>query len=416
MSASSSRSLLRAASVRTLCRRGHDLADSVVRSPPAVLGLALVLAGIVFVLVTSRALPLVGGLTAALAIGCGGPWLAVAGARGRVRMSRARCRVGEVLEARIEWAARRGAGGITLTWPDVAQRVALPAGGGQVTVRPQRRGRFPRRSPRLESDAPFGMLAVGRPLEMEGRLVVWPVTMPIRFPAALVAPRCHGREPSEGVPGSAGDVLGVRGYRAGDTARSIHWVHTARHDAVLVCERSGDGAPAVRLFIDRDVTPEPVLDAVVTLAASVLESWVPRGIRVSLTWSGGPVHRPRARRELDAAIDAVACLEAHVAADTGAGDRGGRAARGRLDPADLDVLLTTVARRQAFETQVADWSGRALPAARPRLIVLVDEAADAPRTIRRRDDLDIRVPVADAAATLDRALAEIGHDPDTRLR
>jgi uncharacterized protein (DUF58 family) len=414
MSASSSRSLPPAASVRTLCRRGHDLADSLVRSPPAVLGLALVLAGMVFVLVTSRALPLVGGLAAVLAIGCGGPWLAIAGARGRVRVSRARCRVGEAVEAGIDLVGRRHRSGVTVTWPDVVQRVTLPAGGGRITVRPQRRGRFPRRLPRLESDAPFGILAVGRPLEMAGRLVVWPVTAPIRFPAALVAPRCHGREPSEGVPGSAGDVLGVRGYRAGDTARSIHWVHTARHDAVLVCERSGDGAPAVRLFIDRDAAPEPVLDAVVTLAASILESWVPRGIRVALTWSGGPVHRPRERRELDFALDAVACLEANVAADTGAGDRGGQAARGRVDPADLDVLVTTVARRQAFEAQVADWSGRPTPAGRPRLIVLVDEAADAPRTIRRRDDLDILLPVADAAAALDLALTEIGHDPDTR--
>jgi uncharacterized protein (DUF58 family) len=399
-------------------RAVHDLLESVARRPPVVLAAATLLAGTVFVLVTSRSLPLVVGLAAVLAIGCLGPWLAVAGVRGSIGFDRRRCRVGEPVEASIELAGGTGRRGLTLV--DAETGAAAPgAGGRRVTLVPQVRGTFPRVPPRVESDAPFGIVTARRSLRVTRPLVAWPVTMPVRFPAALVDPCRHGREPSDRVAGSSGDLLGVRPYRVGDTARSIHWAHTARHDAVMVSERPGTGGPAVRLVVDRAAPPglaagawSAALDALVTIAASLVESWVPRGVAIEMAWSGAPLLRPRDRRGLEAALDALACLEPEPAG----GAAGPRTVHplDRPQAADLEVWLTTPGRRAAF---TAAWSGPARAGGRePRLVLLVDPAAVAgasrPRPAVRRDGVEIVLPVVRSAAVLDRVLAEIGHDPD----
>lgn len=395
--------------------RLHDALESAARCPPVVIAAATVLAGTVFVLVTSRSLPLVAGLTAVLVIGCVGPWLAVAGVRGSITFDRRRCRVGEPVEATIEFAGGAGYRGLTLV--DAGTGVIRDR-GRRVTLVPGTRGPFPRVAPRVESDAPFGIVTARRSLRVERPLVAWPVTSPVRFPAALVDPRRHGRESSDRVPGSSGDVLGVRAYRAGDTARSIHWAHTARHDAVMVCERPGAGGPAVRLVVDRVAPPglsdaawSATLDALVEVAASVVESWVPRGIAIDLEWSAGVIHSPRERRGLEAALDALACLEPdRASAAAGPATARHRGPRG----VDLEVWLTTPGRRTAF---TAAWAGPARATGRdPRLVLLVDAAGAAAAHRSRADvrgnEIEIVLPVARSAAALDRALAEIGHDPD----
>ena len=408
----------------------HELLESVARRPPLVIAAALLLAGTVFVLVTSKALALLGGLVAVLGIGCVGPWIALAGTRGSIGFDRQRCRVGEAVEAIVEvsggFGRRRG-----LTFSDDAldpPSVTLVGKPDRITLSPGRRGLFPRVPPRIESDVPFGLVVARRPLRVARRVVVWPVTVPIRFPAALVDPHRHGRESSDRVAGSSGDVLGVREYRAGDVARSIHWAQTARRDAVMVCERPGDGGPTVRLLVDRVVAPPPsttapcaALEAIVALAASMLESWVPRGIRMEVAWAGGSVHRAAGRRGLETALDAVACLEAcWITAEATAPHLSLK----HLRPADLDVWLTSPPRRAAFATAVSHglgrWAGGTPGSGRaggiPRLVLVVDPAAAAPSRgaapAGSRGDVEIVLPARDAAAHLDRVLGEIGHDPD----
>lgn len=417
-------------------RAVHDLLESGARRPPLVIAAALLLSGTVFVLVTSKALTLLGGLVAVLGIGCAGPWVALAGTRGSIGFDRQRCRVGETVEAIVEvsggFGRRRG-----LAFSDDAldpPPVTLVGTPDRITLVPGRRGLFPRVPPRIESDVPFGLVVARRPLRIARRVVVWPVTVPIRFPAALVDPRRHGRESSDCVAGSSGDVLGVREYRAGDVARSIHWAQTARRDAVMVCERPGDGGPTVRLLVDRVVAPSATapgaaLEAIVALTASMLESWVPRGIRMEVAWAGGAVLRAAGRRGLEAALDAVACLEpcwitaeATVCHPTD-GARPHLSLR-HLRPADLDVWLTTPPRREAFATAVSHglgrWAGGTAGSGRaggiPRLMLVVDSAAGAPSRVAApagsRGDLEIVLPATAAAAHLDRVLGEIGHDPD----
>jgi len=271
--------------------------------------------------------------------------------------------------------------------------------------------------PAVESDAPFGLVRARRALEVDRPVVVWPITVPVRFPAALVDAVRHGREVSDRVAGSAGDVLGVRPYRRGDAVRAIHWAHTARQDAVMVRERPGAGGPTVHLIVDRLAPPglsdaawSRTLDALVATAASLVESWVPRGIAVDLEWAGSAIHRPRTRRGLEAALDALACLEPATRADDVA-----LAIPSQPRPTDLDICLTTPGRRALF---AGTWAGalRAAGGWHPRLLVMVDPSgADldrAPRDMRREAEIELVLPIDRPAATLDRLLAEIGHDPD----
>lgn len=406
----------------------HDAADSLVRRPPVIVTAALLVAGTVFVLVTSKSLPLIGGLLAVLAIGCVAPWVAVAGVRGRLGFDRPRCRVGESVEAWIDLSSGVGARRSLMVVTDGSSRIACTTQPAptRLTMRPLDRGLFPRVPPCVESNAPFGMVTARRPLRVETPLIVWPAISAIRFPAAVVAPRRHGRESSDGVPGSNGDVLGVRDYRAGDSARSIHWAQTARRDVVMVCERPGDGGPTVQLLLDRNATTamataaeqRATLDAIVGLAASMLASWVPRGVRIEMAWDDDTVYRPRDRRGLERAIDAVACLEPRggvspVGAGNVADGNGGAAGvvptgrLPRLRPADLVIWLTTPARRREFAGDG------------PRIVIVVEPAVERPahttlrpRRAGQRGGLEVVLPTTDAAAHLDRIFAEMGHDPD----
>lgn len=399
----------------------HDAIESLARRPLVVLAVATFLALVVFVLVTSRSLPLVGGLLTALGLGCVGPWLAIAGVRGSIRFERRRCRVGETIDGIVTTFGRSGLRGLGIvdgeTGVSLGPLEASLGNDRRLVLRPAARGRFPRMPPAVESDAPFGLVRAWRALEVDRPIVVWPITVPVRFPAALVDAVRHGRELSDRVAGSAGDVLGVRPYRPGDTVRAIHWAHTARQDAVMVRERPGAGGPTVHVIVDRLAPPglsdaawSRTLDALVATAASLVESWVPRGIAVDLEWAGSAIHRPRTRRGLEAALDALACLEPATRADDVA-----LAVPSHPRATDLDICLTTPGRRALFAGTRAG-APRAAGGWHPRLLVMVDPSgADldrAPRGMRREDEIELVLPIDRPAATLDRLLAEIGHDPD----
>jgi uncharacterized protein (DUF58 family) len=373
--------------------------DALLRRPPVVLGLAAAVAVAVFVLATPRVLPLLGGLAATIAIGAAGPWISLFGIRGRLDVALDRCRVGD----RVTYRATITRFGRATSAP----RVEWPAGFGREdtagVVVPTRRGLFPRAGcePAIASDWPFGVTTARRLVVIPRPLVVRPVTTSVRFPAGLVAACRAGRDSSTALAGTAGDIIGVRDHRPGDSARSIHWPQTARRGELVVSERPGSGAARVRILIIGDAAASAVspadesrLDAAVMVASSLLESWSAHGADVELAWARPDgttaVFRPRNRHGLDEALDAVACLEqvGPWPGDFETGDenfpptlpkvpkKGGRHLFCSVSISDRQILV-------AFE-----------PAAIPGAIVLPASAA--------------------AAAVLDRAFAEIGHDPDVR--
>jgi uncharacterized protein (DUF58 family) len=388
--------------------------DRLVRRPVVVLGLAAAVALAAFVLATPRALPMLGGLLATLGIGVAGPWLSLAWLRGQITFGVARCRVGD--RVGFDLALTRF-GRPVRAEPVVAWHTACDS--DSETMSPRRRGRFPQpgAGPWLASDWPFGLVTARRQLEVPRPLIVRPRTSTVRFPGGMVAARRLGRDASVGLPGQAGDVLGVREYRPGDSVRSIHWTQTARRDEVVVCERPGTAAARVRILLDgspgRGDEPgcEPCkdaasaaarLDAAVGVASSLVESWSARGAELEVGWTtaaGEPcLFRPRDRQSLDDTLDALACLESvgrpdapSVAATEATG-----AIRASRPAIDLEIVLD--AGPQPATEGSRHRAGR-------RLVIAFVPAVGS--------DV-IRLPAAaDAAAMLDRAFAEIGHDPDT---
>lgn len=394
--------------------------DTLLHRPPVVLGLAAAVAAAVFVLATPRVLPMLGGLVATIAIGAAGPWLSLVGLRGRLDFAADRCRVGDrvayqTVITRFGWAA-------------LPPRVDWPAGAGRDVaagvVVPTRRGLVPRpgRGPAIASDWPFGITTARRPLEVPDRLVVRPVTTPVRFPIGFVAARSPGRDSSTGLSGTSGDVQGVREFRPGDSVRSIHWSQTARRGSLVVCERPGSAAVRVRIrlvaeggaaALENDPAAESRLDAAVAVASSLLESWSARGADLEVVWAWPDgteaVYRPRNRHGLDEALDALACLE-KVGPWPGCSSQSASSCSPILSVppnnaascrfVDLEIQL-------AVRLDRGHGTRPARPSASARLIKVAFEPVALPGAIA--------LPASGAAAAaLDRAFVEISHDPDAR--
>jgi len=399
--------------------RAGARAERVLRHPACALFCAAAAAGLAFVLVSARALPLLGGILATLAIGCVGPWFAIAGATATIAWDRRRCRVGDTLTATITWRSilPRWPPRVALRWPDAEPAVAAADGRrDQVAVVPRRRGWFPQVAPAIESSQPFGVVTARRSLALPAPVIVWPARAEMRMPAGLVTAAGIGREMSERVTGHTGDSIGARDYRAGDSMRSIHWAHTARRDAVVVRERPGAAAAAVRLVVDhrihvygQDPSSNRLLDAIVGTTFAIVESWQPRGMTFELVWPGRAPLAPRTPADVTAMLDELACLEPQAAASVAAPPST------RPRPVDLEILLTTTPGRKSLVAAV----GGATDARHERLWIVVggEPAAAGPRGGRGGADEILSLPLEpDPIAAVDAAFAALNHDPDTRPR
>ncbi len=403
------------------------LMERMLRHPACALACAAGVAGLAFVLVSARALPLLGGILATLAIGCVGPWIAITGVTATVTWDRRRGRVGDPIAATITrrsllpwWRPQ-----LSVRWPageQVVTAMAESAADGRterIVVVPHRRGRFPSSVPAIESDQPFGVVTARRAIAMPEQVIVWPASAVVQMPAGLVATAGTGRETSERITGHSGDAIGARDYRSGDSMRSIHWAHTARRDALVVRERPGTAAPAVRLVIDHRTQPagqtageaarDRTLDALVGIAFAIIESWLVRGVTLEISWPGREACSPRTPAEVTRMLDELACLEPMPPANTPA-----PVVRGQTAAVDLEILLTTP---QGKDTIAAAIGG---PAAHPRmkrLWIVVGHHASLPGLPTGRDWRELVLHVApepDPIAALDALLAAASHDPDTR--
>lgn len=412
--------------------RLHHL-ERLLRHPACPLCCAAAIAGIAFLLVSAGALPLLGGTLATLAIGGVGPWIAVRGATAVIAWDRRRCRVADTLTATITWRSILPwwRPHVSLSWRDgepgprspgspAAMAAAATIGSTRsVAVMPRRRGRFPRVAPAIESNQPFGVVIASRTLAMPAAVTVWPARAELRLPAGLVAAAGVGQEMSERITGSSGDSIGARDYRDGDSMRSIHWAHTARRDTLVVRERPGTAAAVVRLVVDHRVerirreagTHDRALDAIVTAAFAIIESWLPRGVAFEIIWPGRPAVTPRTGSEIAALLDELACLEPLSATDAPLAV----ATLHRPRPVDLEIFLTTPSGRESLSAAV----GAALRARHERLWIVVggETALTGAPPGRGRGERVVHVPLEpDAIAAVDAAFAALNHDPDRSPR
>ncbi len=410
--------------------------ERLLRHPACPLCCAAAIAALAFVLASARALPLLGGILATLAIGCVGPWIAVCSSTAALAWDRRRCRVGDTPTATITWRSILPwwRPHVSLWWANAEPGTRSPGGPaatstaapidstGSVAVVPRRRGRFPPVAPAIESSQPFGLVTARRTLAMPAPMIVWPARADVRVPFGIVAATGVGRETSVRIPGHSGDSIGVRDYRTGDSVRSIHWAHTARRGGLVVRERPGTAAAIVRLVVDHrihrqasagtvgpDPEPDRTLDALVDIAFAIVESWRPHGVSFELTWPGRAPLDPRTAVDFNLLLDELACLEPCAAADTKPGPP-----CDRPRPVDLEIVLTTPPGRagRAAADQLA-----ASPRHQRLWIIVGGRVTEAARPGRDRGEMVVHVPLEpDPIAAVDAAFAALNHDPDTRIR
>ncbi len=102
----------------------------------------------------------------------------------------------------------------------------------------QRRGVYGGASAQLNSAAPYGLVRVRREVAGVARLIVHPAAVPARKldPVGSVGGATHSRP----LAGAGTEVLGLRPWRPGDSARSVSPRATARHGRPVVLERERD--------------------------------------------------------------------------------------------------------------------------------------------------------------------------------
>jgi len=151
---------------------------------------------------------------------------------------------------------------------------------------PSRRGVYPKNATFITSGFPFGLWQSRRVATIENRLIVWPCRFAIPSVLPDVGFDLNGLGLADTRPGDAGDFLGVRPYRNGDTLRRVHWPQTARHNRLIVCERQAATRPGVRIIADlRDNASDGVpfddrLEQAIRTTASLCESLHQRHVRL----------------------------------------------------------------------------------------------------------------------------------------
>jgi uncharacterized protein (DUF58 family) len=139
-----------------------------------------------------------------------------------------------------------------------------------------RRGVYPLGTVTLSTAFPFGLFKKERDVQIPGEIVVWPRTdRPVAAP-----PLGGGRVPrmgaaSRGSQGHRGEYRSLRGYRAGDDPRDIHWRSSARLLSPVLREYERDGAETRWICLDlRTERGDPAEVAVEVAAAMAAEAMV----------------------------------------------------------------------------------------------------------------------------------------------
>lgn len=291
-------------------------------------------------------------------------------------------------------------------WSKVVPEVP-PAGAraAEPRVRAHRRGAHVSGPVELTCEWPFGLMRSRRALEVGSPVVVTPRVVRLRsLPLSLSTALERGELEVPTRVEAGNEFVGVREYRPGDPARSVHWRSSARAGTLVARELHDEARGKLSCVVagrDDGEPPESSFEALLSAAASICAHALERGHPVQLARAGAggepdvlaAASRAQMLEWLAHARPGEAALDSLVSPVL-AGERGGGAvailvpSAGRT-PAGLPSAVRTVAASgRAALVVVAlseTWMGR--PEARHAALGGAFGGRAAVRTISRGRDL-----------------------------
>ncbi len=153
---------------------------------------------------------------------------------------------------------------------------------------------------RVSTRFPFGLFAKSLLLEAPAETLVYPALDLVRALPAGGPGRSTGEARSR-TQGRGTEAAGLRAFRSGDSARSVHWRASARRGALLVRDREREEKPELEVLLRTRGRPAgEAFERAVRRAASEVVAHLGAGFRVGLTTdeerfapADGSAHRGR---------------------------------------------------------------------------------------------------------------------------
>lgn len=208
---------------------------------------------------------------------------------------------------------------------------------------PTRRGLVRFERVRLSTRYPFGFFDKWRIVDAPDVLLVYPAVVPVpdleRWLEQLLGRESARAEVERRARAHGTEVAGLRPYREGDEARSIHWRRSAALGSLVVRELERDPGRelAIRLDFGALEVPGPELDArierVIARAASLALVAHERGAHVEVLSPGGRSPRVGPDSPMDPVLEHLALLAPRAGLPTPAARRDASV----LDVTDAEV-------------------------------------------------------------------------------
>jgi uncharacterized protein (DUF58 family) len=162
----------------------------------------------------------------------------------------------------------------------------MPGQTAKIDLVARRRGVFELDTFAATTSYPLGMWRARIRTDARGQIIVWPSTIQSELPATVaVMQTSHVAETGASRSGEE-DYIGLRSYRRGDPLRLVHWQQTARHDRLIVRQRSGSTRRVASITLDTRAGihadhPEH-FEHCVSVVAWLIESALMQGISVTV--------------------------------------------------------------------------------------------------------------------------------------
>lgn len=365
------------------------------KQPIGWFAVAAVAAGLTGALVAPQTWVVCAVILVVIVLGTAWPWLAMRGLAATIEFNRRRCHELDAVTVSLT---------VTNRWPwpvwgllvergffhradqqGATTALARVAGWSKsrfsFTYHPPRRGIFPHEQPLLATGFPFGLWIASRPIHVVGRLTAWPRSVQLRSLPMVRGDRLAATGSFVDRPGHDGDILAARPYVQGDSLRRVHWVHTARRDMLIVCERQTASRGSMRVALDRRAfcsgaeSDEAAWDCSLRVVASLCREFHAHACELTCELNGERHLVQQGTAGLHRLLDRLAAFRPEDPADGAAQ----RLTANLHDPPT--ILVTSAARWRSLETRV----DRPRQKPRVRAVVIDDGSAMLSPGVERRE-------------------------------